>query len=277
MLSGEDNYTWVKNRCTDRELDSAARVLADFHRCAYGFDPRGLAREQPPIMDLLHSLPTTFKDCATQATGTPCDEYFVAKLPAILEVIEKGTAIESRLQGTPFIPVHCDFHPGNLKWVDQEAVAMRPVEWSGSSCTGFFDFDWSKLDYRLFDVGLALAYFCSSWEGTDSGELWLDKVAIFVRAYQDEAAKHDEPGPMSEAELALLPRMIANGNVYVLNWDVTAYYEDKGAVNEDEYLTYLKHQVMVMEFIESHEKEIAEAVAPGAPPPLLRGESEVSV
>ena len=49
-------------------------------------------------------------------------------------------------------------------------------------------FDWSKLDYRLFDVGLALAYFCSSWEGVDSGELWLDKVALFVRAYQDGEA-----------------------------------------------------------------------------------------
>jgi len=28
MLSGEDKYTWVKNRCTDREYESSARVLA---------------------------------------------------------------------------------------------------------------------------------------------------------------------------------------------------------------------------------------------------------
>jgi homoserine kinase type II len=278
MLSGEDKYTWVKNRCTDNELDSAARVLADFHHSAHGFDPRSLAREQPPIMDLLRSLPATFKDCATRATDTRSDEYFLAKLPAILEAIEKGTAIESQLQGMPFIPVHCDFHPGNLKWVDQEAVAMRPVEWSGSSCTGFFDFDWSKLDYRLFDVGLALAYFCSSWEGPDSGELWLDKTALFVRAYQDEAAKHDEPGPMSAAELALLPRMIANGNLYVLNWDVTAYYEDKEALNDDEYLMYLEHQVKVMEYIESHVEELGEIAASAAvAAPHPSGESEVSV
>jgi len=261
MLSGEDKYTWVKNRCSDRELESAARVLANFHYSAHDFDPRGLAREQPPIMDMLRSLPATFKDCATQATGTRSDEYFLTKLPAILEVIEQGTAIEPQLHGMPFIPVHCDFHPGNLKWVDQEAVAMRPLEWPGSSCSGCFDFDWSKLDYRLFDVGLALAYFCSSWDGRDSGELWFDKTAVFVRAYQDEAAKHREPGPMSQAELALLPRMIANGNLYVLNWDVTAYYEDKEARNDDEYLMYLEHHVKVMEFIESHGEELAQIAA----------------
>jgi homoserine kinase type II len=236
-------------------------VLAQFHHSAHDFDPRGFGREQPPIMEMLRDLRTTFKECAGLATDTRCDEYFIAKLPAVLDVIDKGVAIEPSLSGMPFIPVHCDFHPGNLKWVDQEAVAMRPVEWSGSSCTGFFDFDWSKLDYRLFDVGQGVAYFCSSWEGADSGELWLDKTALFVRAYQEEAAKHREPGPMSGAELALLPRMIANANIYVLNWDVTAYYEDKESHNDDEYLMYLEHQIKVMEFIESHLEELGAIAA----------------
>ena len=65
--------------------------------------------------------------------------------------------------------MHCDYHPGNLKWVDEQGV-------------GLFDFDWSKLDYRLFDVAQGIAYFCSSWEGPDDGDVRLDKAAIFVRA-----------------------------------------------------------------------------------------------
>jgi homoserine kinase type II len=69
---------------------------------------------------------------------------------------------------------------------------------------------------------------------------------------------------MSEAELALLPRMMANANLYVLNWDVTAYYEHESA-NDDEYLGYLKHNVMLMEFIESHEAELARLAAPERP------------
>jgi homoserine kinase type II len=244
MLLGEDKYTWVKNRCTDREYDSAARVLAQFHHLAHDFEPGKLAREQPPIMDFVRTLEKTFTDCAGQTTGTSYDKYFLAKLSAILEAVRQGTSIESRLAGLPFIPVHCDYHPGNQKYVDERVV-------------GLFDFDWSKVDYRIFDIALALVYFCSSWEGRDSGDLWLDKAVLFTRAYQEEAAKFDEPGPMSEAELAALPRMIANANLFVLNWDVTAYYEDDTVKNDDEYLMYVSHNVMLMEFIEAHLQELA--------------------
>jgi homoserine kinase type II len=259
MLEGQDKYTWVKNRCTDREYESGGRVLAQFHYLAHDFDPRGLGREQPPIMQLLRDLRPAFASYAEQARagGGVVDEYYQEWLPAIDEALRKGAEQEPELRGMPYIPVHCDYHPGNLKWVDDEAAASRPEETSGSSCSGLFDFDWSKLDYRIFDVAEGIVYFCSSWEGRDSGELWLDKAAIFVRAYQDEAAKLAEPGAMTAAELAALPRMIANANLYVLNWDVSAYYEADDDLNDDEYLMYLKHQVMLMEFIEAHLDELS--------------------
>ncbi len=60
-----------------------------------------------------------------------------------------------------------------------------------------------------------------------------------MRAYQDEAARFEVPGPMSAEELALLPRMVANANLYILNWDLMAYYEDP-SVDVVEYLTYLE-------------------------------------
>jgi len=249
MLEGEDPYTWVKNRCTDGEYADAARVLAQFHHAAYDFDAGDLAREQPPIMAFVATLEKTFSDCAALATGGVYDDYYLGKLPAIVASIHLGTSIATQLEGMPFIPVHCDYHPGNQKWVDERVV-------------GLFDFDWSKVDYRIFDIALALVYFCSSWEGRDSGDLWLDKSAIFVRAYQDEAAKTTSPGPMSAAELAALPRMIANANLFVLNWDVTAYYEDTSAKNDDEYLMYLEHQVLLMEFIEAHLDELSRIAEP---------------
>ena len=268
MLEGQDKYTWVKNRCTDREFESGGRVLAQFHYLAHDFDSGGLGREQPPIMQLLRDLRSAFAGYAEQARagGSVVDEYYLAWLPAIDEALRKGAEQEPALQGMPYLPVHCDYHPGNLKWVDEEAAAFRPVETSGSSCSGLFDFDWSKLDYRIFDVAEGIVYFCSSWEGRDSGELWLDKAALFVRAYQDEAARFDTPGPMSAAELAALPRMIANANLYVLNWDVSAYYEADGDVNDDEYLMYLKHQVMLMEFIETHLDELSRLTGAQAAP-----------
>ena len=268
MLEGKDKYTWVKNRCTDREFESGGRVLAQFHYLAHDFDPRGLGREQPPIMQLLRELRSTFAGYAEQArTGdSVVDDYYLEWLPAIDEALGKGADQEPELRGMPYIPVHCDYHPGNLKWVDEEAAASGPVETSSSSCSGLFDFDWSKLDYRIFDVAEGVVYFCSSWEGRDSGELWLDKAAIFVRAYQDEAARFNSPGAMTAAELAALPRMIANANLYVLNWDVSAYYEADEVLNDDEYLMYLKHQVMLMEFIEAHLGELSRLAGSQAMP-----------
>ena len=250
MLAGEDKYTWVKNRCTDKEYESSARVLARFHHFAQDLDPGDLARVQPPIIEFVRVLPDTFRGFAAASRGTAFDKEFLAQLPRILELLEAGGAVEGDLRGAPRTPVHCDYHPGNLKYVDEEAV-------------GLFDFDWSKLDYRLFDVAEALVYFCSSWEGRDSGDLRLDKAAIFVRAYQDEAARFEAPGPMTPAELALLPRMVANANLYVLNWDLAAYYEDE-SVSVDEYVMYLEHQLMLMEFIEGHQDELARLATPVA-------------
>ena len=279
MLEGEDKYTWVKNRCTDREYESGGRVLAQFHSAAHDFDPKGLGRQQPPIMQMLRDLRTAFAGYAEQARagGSVVDEYYLEWLPAIDEALGKGADQEPELQGMPYIPVHCDYHPGNLKWVGEEVAGFRPVETSGSSCCGLFDFDWSKLDYRIFDVAEGIVYFCSSWEGHDSGELWLDKAALFVRAYQDEAGRFDTPGPMSPAELAALPRMIANANLYVLNWDVSAYYEADEELNDDEYLMYLKHQVMLMEFIEAHLEELSHLASAQAAPagqPVLDHDQE---
>jgi len=250
MLVGEDKYSWISNRLTDREFDSGARVLAEFHALAHDFDPGDLAREQPPIMSFVSQFPGIFQDYAAQSRGTAFDEHYLAKLPSILAAVGKGKAIEGDLEGMPRVPVHCDYHPGNLKWVDEQGV-------------GLFDFDWSKLDYRLFDVAQGIAYFCSSWEGPDDGDVRLDKAAIFVRAYQDEAAKFDVPGPLTDAELALLPRMVANANLYILNWDLMAYYQDPEA-DVDEYLGYLGHQVQFMEYIEDHQDELAHIASPDA-------------
>ena len=59
--------------------------------------------------------------------------------------------------------------------------------------------------------------------------------------------------------------MIANANLFVLNWDVTAYYEDTSAKNDDEYLMYLEHQVLLMEFIEAHLDELSASPRRRAP------------
>lgn len=247
MLGGENAYTWTENRCTDAEYEDGARVLARFHAAAHDFDPGGLYREQPPIMDFLATLPDTFRGLAARTTGTKYDAYFVDRLPGILEAVQRGLAVAPELEGLPRCPVFCDYHPGNLKWSEQRAV-------------GLFDFDWAKLDYRVFDVAVGLVYFCSSWEGRDDGELRLDKAELFIRAYQDEGARLGEPGPMGADELAVLPRMTAIAALYVVNWDIVAYYKERRP-NDDEFLFFLEHNVAFVEFIEDHLDELAAIAA----------------
>ena len=218
-------------------------MLAGFHHAAYGFRPGDLAREQPPIMEFVPTWAESWKALVAGAGDTACDRYLRERLPRILEVVAKGVELESQLEGLPVNPVHCDYHPGNLKWMDEQGV-------------GLFDFDWAKLDYRLFDVAQGIAYFCTSWEGPDKGQLRLDKAAVFARGYQDEAARWAQPGPMSARELAVLPRMIANANLYILNWDITYLYGSPDS-DVDEYLIYLTGNVSCMDYIEEHFDELA--------------------
>ena len=92
----------------------------------------------------------------------------------------------------PLCPIHCDFHPGNLKYENNRVV-------------GIFDFDWSKIDLRLFDVCMAVDYFCCSWDEKNDGDLRLEKAALFLNAYQDQLHQTDGMKPLNAVEIKNLP------------------------------------------------------------------------
>jgi homoserine kinase type II len=135
---------------------------------------------------------------------------------------------EPQARTLPEIVIHCDYHPGNLKFTS-EAV------------TGLFDFDWSKIDLRVFDLGLALWYFCTSWQGSEDGRFRLDWARTFLRAYQETLAAHPEASSLSPAEAHYLPVMINAGNLYVLNWTILDYFAKD--VDPQEYLVFLDHSL----------------------------------
>jgi homoserine kinase type II len=144
-------------------------------------------------------------------------------------------------------PIHCDIHPGNLKYQDNKAV-------------GIFDFDWAKIDLRLFDVCEALVYFCSSWDEETDGRLLLSKCSIFLKAYQDKLKELNGLEPLNELELKYLPDMLSIVNVYLINWAVTAYYGDPENLNVFEYRVYLSHHIKLLRYIKRHLADITEMV-----------------
>jgi homoserine kinase type II len=124
--------------------------------------------------------------------------------------------------------IHCDFHPGNLKF-------------EGDEITGLVDFDWSKLDLRAFDVALAVWYFCASWEHAADGHLRLDEANEFLRAYQTQLLGDPVLHPLSPEEIHYLPHLIDAANIYVLYWTLRDYFGKE--VDPEEYLIYLRHGV----------------------------------
>ncbi len=242
-LHGEDKYAWNNNELTDGEYASIAGVLATFHNASRNFDPMGLERVEPKIMDFLPTLPKLYNEFARRECNTMFHRYYLENLDEIIEVVERSQLPAEITSGMPCNPCHNDFHPGNLKYRDNEAV-------------GLFDFDWSKIDLRLFDVCLALTYCCSSWKEGRDGDLLLDKCAIFLKSYQDKLKELGGLEPLNEVEIKHMPTMMAAANIYLINWDVTAYYRGTD-LNDYEYTAYLQHNVRLMRWIENNKEAIA--------------------
>jgi homoserine kinase type II len=229
FIPGEDRYTWINPHCTNAEILSSARTLAQFHRGVEDLIPAG-KRVEPAILELLPIIAKTIRACPGKTRCTVFDAYFFEHFPMLLERIEQTLVAlnEPDSLGMPKLVIHCDFHPGNLKFQD-------------SQVSGVFDFDWSKLDYRCFDVALGLYYFFADWEGNQDGGLHLPHLSLFLKSYQDELKRKSQIGPLSEVELHYLPAMIEASNLYVLNWTILDFYSK--IVDPDKYLVYAIHAV----------------------------------
>ena len=247
FLDGEDKYSWINPNLTDAEFQSAGRVLATFHNAVRDFDPDGLQRKEPPIMKLW----PRFVDDLIGYAQPKQDEYlpadFSKHLQSILDRIVGISVDPIEVQGMPVIPIHCDYHPGNLKWSDGRVV-------------GIFDFDWSKMDLRLFDVGLAVIYFCSRWDKGHDGELRCDKCELFLGAYQNQLRRLSGLQPLNIAEQDLMPKILGIADIYLVHWIVSAYWNMSGA-NDDEYLVYLKHGVRLLHWLAAHQTIVSRTIA----------------
>lgn len=243
FLMGEDRYTWIDPICTASEITNSAAVLARFHWALSGFTPPG-TRVEPKIMELLPMIDDLLDQCASQPKGTVFDIRFLEYFSVIRQNLRQTrSSLQKSLGGRcPQIVIHCDYHPGNLKF-------------EGEQVSGVFDLDWSKVDYRCFDVALAIFYFFVSWGAETDGVLRLPDLKIFLDSYQSTLASVREPGPLTEEELRCLPDMIAAANLYVLNWAILDYLHKD--VDPEEYLVCLEHAIRTIIWLEDGNQRTA--------------------
>ncbi len=247
FLEGEDKYSWTDTHLTDREFTSSASILARLHHHGALFvKPAHTDRAQPPIVHFLPILKRNFAAFAASTHKGRCTTLFKTHAHRIASILDGGIADRKMYQGMLKVPIHCDYHPGNLKFENEKGV-------------GLFDFDWSKIDYRLFDVALALIYFTAQWQGAGAGCLRLRPFSLFLGTYQDTCNRLGKLAPMTPRELQVLVRMLAFANLYVLNWSVTDFLEKEDA-DDNEYYPFIRHGIRLMEWIEDNGKVLTEVI-----------------
>jgi homoserine kinase type II len=242
FLEGEDKYSWTCTDLTDKEFTSAAEILAHLHHCGHGFKkPPGAGRVQPRIMEFIPTFKKTFSAFMQQAGDRQCDRLFKDNFEPICNALDYAVSFDVRFQGMQKIPIHCDYHPGNLKFRDEKVV-------------GIFDFDWSKIDYRLFDVALGLVYFTSIWDDQAAG-LRPDKFTLFLKSYNEACHRLAQINPLTRQEQRYLGPMLSIANLYVLNWDLVDFY-DTFEPDDNEYYMYIYHNIGLMHWIAFHKDEL---------------------
>jgi len=227
-LPGEDRYTWVDPRCTVRELRGAGRLLAQFHSDVASLQAPG-RRAEPKITELLPVIGGAWAECLARSSGTAFDRFAAAHDGTVRDSLAEEARVLGRAAGQlPEVIVHSDYHPGNLRF-------------TGQDISGLVDFDWAKVDLRAFDVGLAVWYFCVSWQGRADGRVRLGATHAFLEGYQRRLIEGADIAPLSAAELEILPHLISAGNLYVLYCGLRDYLGK--TVDPQEHLIYLRHSI----------------------------------
>lgn len=245
FLEGEIMYTWMNTDLSELEITSAGRVLASLHSASQSFlKPAGSGRRQPKIMDFLPTFQLTYKKFLPEAEKTKCGRLFLKNLDNIAEIIRQTIIPKSDLIKMPFLPIHCDYHQGNLTYKEGRVV-------------GVFDFDWAKIDVRLFDIALAIIYFSANWGKKEGERIDRKRFEALLGSYDTACRSTKSPGRLTSMEKKFFPTMLAAANLFLLNWEIVDFFTSIHP-NDDEYLEYVDHNLNLMYWIENHRRLISD-------------------
>jgi len=243
FLPGNDKYDWDTPLCSDEELISSAKILSLYHNTIYNWKGIVCLRELSNF-DETNLMAKKWKVFTRNTAKFPFDDYFLEQFDVLINMINIIPP-QKVYRAMPRLAVHGDYHPGNLKF-------------KGGKVTGVFDFGWSKIDARCFDVGLAIMYFCCTWKETNNGILQLDRLENFLRAYQETSKNNQTIGPLNKLELEYLPHMIHMGNLIVVDWILDEYYIT-GQYTQQNY-KYLQHSISLNRWLECNWEELASCI-----------------
>jgi homoserine kinase type II len=241
FLNGLDKYTWIENKSTLKEFENLGALMARFHNSTHTFEPQGDQRKtEPKVKLLIPDFTRIFKERAAQPIETQFHAFFNIELPTILKYMERFKISPAEYEALAELPIHGDYHAGNVKFDGEETV-------------GLFDFDWSKVDARLFDVCLGLIYCVSSWDLETDGFLRLEDCRSFLKGYNQALVGSKLP-TFNEAEKKVFVRMLAGAQFYLIYWLTELwYYLDYDNINNYEAVSYLTHFMRGLNWLAENE------------------------
>lgn len=246
-LDGEDKYTWTDNDCSPIELSNFGALLARFHDSTRNFNPGDIAKAEPKINILMPEIRRILIERAEQPLESKFHDYFGMSLPRILDIIDNNTIPEELYSQMPQTPIHCDYHLGNVKF-------------DGESVVGIFDFDWSKVDVRLFDICMGVAFSCSSWHVATDGQLRLDDCRHFIVGY-NEALTGAGLEKITDVEKKFFSKMMAVAGIYLIYWCTALwYYLDPDGTNDYESIYYLIHFIRMLKWMAANKEHLDEVI-----------------
>ena len=242
-LTGKDEYTWIDNESTPEELKNLGALLARLHHCTRNFDPGHIIKAEPKIELLFPDMKRIFTRLAAQSLDTKFHGYFGICLPRLMDAIDRNIISAEDYAQMPQTPIHGDFHAGNVKFDKGNVV-------------GLFDFDWSKIDVRLFDICLGLVYCCSSWHVATDGQMRLNDCRHFLEGYNG-ALDNSGLQKLNEAEKNNFAKMMTTAAIYLVYWCTELwYYLDPESANDHESIYYLNHFLRNIKWLEAHHADL---------------------
>lgn len=239
FLEGPDTHSWDHPACSARELASAAAILARYHAAVVDFAYPQIAQT---IVDILPVIAAKAKACLDgRSQFSALLSRYIKDLLVTIDDIAADLDRQNYTQ-LPHLAIHGDYHPGNLKFCKGKV-------------TGVYDFDWAKMDTRVFDVALALTYFATIWQGASAGSLALDTATSFVNSYQQTLRDTGALEPLTTMEIFCLIPLIRAANVYILLWIMDDFSQNQ--LPQQQYLYYLERQLRLMQWLK-HNKRVLE-------------------
>lgn len=262
FVGGKAHYDWIPNWANsgvaDLTVTSAAKSLAEFHNSTRNFDPEGrhgdniMDNEDITVNEIIRKFPKTLKEYrksyAESGFENVYTEYYDANYDFFAKMCERSVIPDADYRTMVSNVCHCDFHPGNFKYLD-----------NGEVC-GSFDYDMAKIDSRLFELGLAIHYCFSSWLSDTNGIINLNRAALFVKTYDEELRKAEGIEPLTDIEKKYLYEVTVQGALYDLGWCSSACVYD-ATLDPYEYLFYTQHFVACLKWLEDNEETFRKAFA----------------